>query len=140
MAARKYKGTKNDPWPQQTRDKIQTSMLVNRLQMHIHGEVDMKPTQVQAALGLLRKTIPDISESKALNINIDGSLSTLSDADLMDAIEHVRQQIAATRQSSLANMLPCEPAERKLIQGEAVEHVSDTELCDVIDSKGKSLP
>ena len=123
MAARKNKGTKEKGWPQVTRDRIQSGMLVHCLQSHVVGELDLKPTQVQSALGLLRKTIPDISESKALNINIDGSLSSLSDADLMDAIEHVRQQIAATRQSSLAN------------DAKVIEHVADTAPLQRIDSE-----
>lgn len=45
----------------ETRAKIQTSQLINRLESHILGEVDLKPTQVQAALGLLKKTIPDLA-------------------------------------------------------------------------------
>lgn len=61
MAARTRKGTKDKPWPQVTRDRIQASMLVNRLQSHVLGECDMKPTQVQAALGLLKKAMPDLS-------------------------------------------------------------------------------
>ena len=44
-----------------TRAKIQTSQLVNRLTDHILGKVDLKPSQVTAALGLLKKTIPDLS-------------------------------------------------------------------------------
>jgi len=48
---------------EETRAKIKTSQLINRLQAHIFGEIDLKPTQVQSALGLLRKTIPDLSQA-----------------------------------------------------------------------------
>ena len=67
MAARTRKGTKEHPWPKVTRERIQASMLINRLQSHILGECDMKPTQVQAALGLLKKAMPDLQsvESKS---------------------------------------------------------------------------
>lgn len=44
-----------------TRAKIQTSQLINRLQLLAHGKVEMPPHAVTAALGLLRKTLPDYS-------------------------------------------------------------------------------
>jgi hypothetical protein len=56
MAARK---TKFDP--QYIRDKIQTSQLINRLTDHVNGKVKLDASQVTAALGLLRKTTPDLS-------------------------------------------------------------------------------
>lgn len=57
MAAR----TRKVQHDQKTRDKIQASQLINSLQNHVLGKVDMKPTQVAAALGLLKKTVPDLS-------------------------------------------------------------------------------
>ncbi len=57
MAARRNTPTLNDGWKQ----KIQTTMLVNRLQDHGLGKVDLKPTQVEAIKTLLRKTAPDLS-------------------------------------------------------------------------------
>ena len=49
---------------QLTRDKIQTSMLVNRLNKFALDEensVRMTSDQVRAALGRLKKTIPDLA-------------------------------------------------------------------------------
>ena len=43
------------------RDKIRASQLVNRLEDHVLGEVEMSSTQVSAALGLLKKCVPDLS-------------------------------------------------------------------------------
>ncbi|MGF6430892.1 MULTISPECIES: hypothetical protein [Bradyrhizobium] len=60
MAARSVK-IRHD---EETRAKIKTSQLINRLSDHVLGKVDMKPTQVTAALGLLRKTIPDLSAAE----------------------------------------------------------------------------
>ncbi len=57
MAARKF-SPKHD---EQTRSKIQTSQLINRLMGHANGEVEMSATQVRAAEILLKKTIPDLS-------------------------------------------------------------------------------
>lgn len=73
MAARK-RLTHN----QKTRDKIQTSMLIQRLEKFVKSDpetpdgdggkvVNMTGPQVTAALGLLKKTIPDLQ-------SIDGSL------------------------------------------------------------------
>ncbi|MGX1418324.1 hypothetical protein [Bradyrhizobium elkanii] len=60
MAARSVKIRHDD----ETRAKIKTSQLINRLSDHVLGKVDLKPTQVTAALGLLRKTIPDLSAAE----------------------------------------------------------------------------
>ena len=50
----------------ETRQKIQTSQLVNRLTDHVFGRAEMSKTQVTAALGLLKKSLPDLAtvESK----------------------------------------------------------------------------
>lgn len=47
--------------PQQWRDKIQTSMLINRLERHVNGELELSSTQVAAANILLKKSLPDIA-------------------------------------------------------------------------------
>ncbi len=47
----------------ETRAKIQTSQIINRLTSHVLGTIEMTPSQVSAGLGLLRKTIPDLSAS-----------------------------------------------------------------------------
>lgn len=46
---------------EEARKKIQTTQLVKRLTAHAFGEVQMSPTQVTAALGLLRKSLPDLT-------------------------------------------------------------------------------
>lgn len=55
MAARKKVRHTED-----VRAKIQASQLINFLQMHVFNGTDIKKTQVTAALGLLKKTIPDL--------------------------------------------------------------------------------
>lgn len=64
MAARTVK-IRHD---EETRAKIQTSQLINRLEDHILNDLDLKPTQVTAALGLLKKTLPDLA-----NVELSGS-------------------------------------------------------------------
>ena len=46
---------------QQWRDKIQVSMLIDRLMKHVNDEIDMKPTQIKAAEILLKKIAPDLA-------------------------------------------------------------------------------
>jgi hypothetical protein len=43
------------------REKIQSEKIINSLQNHAFGANEMKPSQVTAALGLLKKTVPDLS-------------------------------------------------------------------------------
>jgi hypothetical protein len=57
MAARTVKIRHDD----ETRAKIQTSQLINRLQSYVLGEVQLEAGQVTAALGLMKKTLPDMS-------------------------------------------------------------------------------
>lgn len=46
-----------------TRKKIQASQIINRLTDHIVADEDiMSPSQVNAALGLLKKTLPDLKQ------------------------------------------------------------------------------
>lgn len=43
------------------REKIRASQLVNALEEHVLGKRKMASTQVTAALGLLKKCVPDLS-------------------------------------------------------------------------------
>ena len=47
--------------PEEVRQKIRTSQLVNRLNAFVNGEIELSTAQVTAALGLIRKTMPDLS-------------------------------------------------------------------------------
>ena len=57
MAARTVK-IRHD---EETRAKIQTSQLLNRLNDHVFGEADISQTQMKAIEVLLRKTLPDLA-------------------------------------------------------------------------------
>jgi len=56
-------------------------MLAHRLTKHALGKVEMTPTQVTAALGLLRKTLPDMSA-----IAHSGTIGTEKPEELDDAV------------------------------------------------------
>jgi hypothetical protein len=60
MAARTVK-IRHD---ENTRQKIRTSQILNRLKDHVLGSVEMSPSQVSAGLGLLRKTLPDLANTQ----------------------------------------------------------------------------
>ena len=45
------------------RDRINVLALIEALEQHVLGEKEMTATQVNAALSLLKKTLPDLSES-----------------------------------------------------------------------------
>ncbi len=51
----------------EARSKIRTTQIVNRLQDHIDGKIEMVPSQVTAALGLLKKAIPDLAAQTDAN-------------------------------------------------------------------------
>lgn len=45
---------------EETRKKIQTSQLINRLQQNANGEIEMTQGQIKSAEILLRKSLPDL--------------------------------------------------------------------------------
>lgn len=47
-----------------TRAKIQTTQLLKRLTGHALGNIEMSSTQVTAALGVLRKAMPDLAATE----------------------------------------------------------------------------
>ena len=57
-------GRSNYKMPDSHRDKIANSNILNCLLEHIQGNRDMTSTQVTAALGLLRKVLPDLQATE----------------------------------------------------------------------------
>lgn len=78
MAAR------NTLWtPEIVRQRIRTSQITRRLTDHVLGNVEMTASQVTAALGLLRKSLPDLS-AVAHTGSVITKPNELSDAELAD--------------------------------------------------------
>ena len=69
-----------------TRAKIRTSQLANRLTDHALGKIDLEPTQVRAIEILLKKTLPDLS-SVEMNANI-----TTDHESALDELEREEHQ------------------------------------------------
>lgn len=80
--------------PQIVRERIQTTKLVDRLTDHVLGKVEMQPTQVTAALGLLKKALPDLSASELTATVTHRDANELSDAELADIASGRRSQNA----------------------------------------------
>lgn len=47
---------------ERSRDRIKTTLLLDRVQGHALGEIEMTPSQLQAAFGLLDRTVPKLSQ------------------------------------------------------------------------------
>ena len=54
-----------------TRKKIKAGLLIKKLTDHVLTSDELSSSQVTAALGLLKKALPDLS-----NVVLDGSLDT----------------------------------------------------------------
>lgn len=81
MAARTRKGTSSQPWDESVREKIRTSMLVNRVLDHAFGKNEMTPDQARSAYKLIDKILPDLKAMElsggtdntlTVNVNIGG--------------------------------------------------------------------
>ncbi len=79
---------------EETRLKIKSSQLINALHNHILVKGNLSPSQVNAALGLLRKTIPDL-----------GMLQVSGDAnnplEMIHRIERVIVPVGGNKQLSI---------------------------------------
>ena len=61
MAARSADAPKEPLRIRRARDKIPVGDLIARMADHALGKAEMSPSQVSAALGLLKKALPDLS-------------------------------------------------------------------------------
>jgi len=84
---------------EETRAKIQTSQLINRLHDHIFGKdgqaVEVSTTQMKAIEVLLRKTLPDLT-----------STELTGDADNPVAVEHIQRTIVDPRDTNGSGSTP----------------------------------
>jgi hypothetical protein len=64
---------------EETRARIKTSQLINRLTGHVLGDVEMSASQVTAGLGLLRKTLPDLTATEH-----SGEIATKRSSEMSD--------------------------------------------------------
>ncbi len=65
---------------EETRSKIKAAQLINRLTDFVDGKITLVPAQVTAALGLLKKVIPDTQ-----SVEISGEVETTYVARIPEA-------------------------------------------------------
>ncbi len=70
---------------ERTRERMRTAALINRLQKFALGELKspMEPSQVTAALGLLKKTLPDLKAIEHLG-EVQHTVHTVSGEPLSE--------------------------------------------------------
>jgi hypothetical protein len=93
MAARKTKFLSDEH-----RLKIKTTQLINRLTEFVEGNVEMSSAQVNAALGLLKKSLPDLSAVSA-GVSDDGSLQGLK--SILDEINGTSAGIPEAEEATI---------------------------------------
>ena len=70
-----HKRLLNPARAEEIRQKIKTSLIIKKLEDHILSGQEMSASQVTAALGLLRKSVPDLASTE---LNMTGELKTIS--------------------------------------------------------------
>lgn len=58
------RGKSRKEYSEEVRNKIKSSMVLNKLMEHVLEGKEMKSTQIKAAEILLRKTVPDLSATQ----------------------------------------------------------------------------
>ena len=73
---------------QNTREKIRVSQLINRLQKHIDGHIELSATQIKGIEILLKKSLPDLSaihSTESTQKTLESWLEEIGDDDQSDA-------------------------------------------------------
>lgn len=86
---------------EEIRAKIKSTLIVKKLENHILNGEEMTATQVSAALGLLRKTTPDLSAVTA-NLEHTGKIA-LNHEIVAGAKEILLQRLAKTNEPNTPN-------------------------------------
>lgn len=71
------------------RVKIQNSNILNALIEHVEGEREMSATQVSAGLGLLKKVLPDLSQTDVTHTH-KRDATDYTREELVEIIRHAR--------------------------------------------------
>lgn len=87
MAARKNRGTKENPPQEGWRKKISATKIIQRLDDCVHGKLDLTAQQIKAAEIILRKIEPDLNKTDVQQLDKDGKPA---DAGFNINIRHVK--------------------------------------------------
>lgn len=108
------------PTADEARARIQTSHLLNRLQQHNDGLIEMSATQIKAAEILLSRSLPTLASIEVTNINANDKLT---EAEIF---------------AKLAGYFQADPTLLQRIQnfmanGVAPAAIEEVEYCEVVD-------
>lgn len=67
--------------PEKVRQRIKTTLIIKALSDHVLKGAEMSKTQVSAALGLLKKTVPDLAASQVTHTGANGGPIVISNTD-----------------------------------------------------------
>ena len=70
-----------------TREKIQTSMLINRLEEHALGTLVLEPAQVQSIKILLGKSLPDLKQTEHVGEGGEGPVQHKVEVEFVKATD-----------------------------------------------------
>jgi len=99
MAARTGKVELTESW----RDKISVSMLMNRLQKHADGEIDLDATQVKSIEVILSRIVPTLS---AVEQTVPDPLDGVSRSDLIARLRLLIQDPSIARELGIPVAAP----------------------------------
>lgn len=72
---------RNAPYPEIAKDRIKSTLLLKALQDHVLEGVEMKDSQIKAAIALLKKTVPDLQAVTNTVQGPDGGPVQISSVD-----------------------------------------------------------
>ena len=75
------RASKSAAYAEAVRARIRAGGIMKRLEDHIVGKVEMKNSQVTAALGLLKKVVPDLQSTEHTGKNGGDLIVRLVSAD-----------------------------------------------------------
>jgi hypothetical protein len=78
---------------EEAREKIKTTQLINRLQNHALGEIEMSPTQIKATEVLLKKRVPDLQSMTLQGDDDGGAIKATVAPDLTNLTKEQRDQL-----------------------------------------------
>lgn len=75
------RSSKSPAYAEAVRARIRAGGIMKLLEEHIAGQREMKPSQVTAALGLLKKVVPDLASHEVTGKNGGDLIVRLVSAD-----------------------------------------------------------
>ena len=91
------------PYDERLAMRIKTGQIVDKLQKHVLGELDMSQTQLRAASILLNKVMPDIKAIEINNLN-NGAQAGLSNENLLRIINGEYERINTDSDKAISNV------------------------------------